>query len=552
MSGNRNGRNGRDSQAYETLETQLALEGVRQENSTAAKIIVAAQQIANLDPDDSPTENPIWIYQSRQDDRAAAQLEAQDQKHNISDSDPLPASPAQGIPRRRASFSEIEDALTYTALAQPEIRSSSRIPYSRSREEARQRREQLAEARLDELTRATAAEARETRRRLLTAERDEHERSVREFRDPQQEQELVNEMNRRIDEFAQSDPEAHRSWADYRDLALRTADHPAHQYQMLQWYTGGPEGSVQDASRSIPPRLLRSIRRVEEYTTHLGRLEFRHDRAEFALREAEVEFARQRAEGESADGTPEVESPGVEPIDDGGMASMEDYDLFGYERRDLNSAFRQYVSPPRLEGDEEAQLAHVRDSFHARRIRVLHADSEGEFDILLRRLRSFSWAALRALDELSENEELPEAFRARVATEMSAIGNFHVRRLQYQGPSGGVRAAEEEMNSSFYEPIQSGVAANAASDEEDEDGEEGDDSDEEKDDDDGEDGDTEETSEEQSEDQSEEESQEQSQDHHEDQGERQEDDQDEQRGQSIQQAPALEDEDLYGYSGDER
>lgn len=354
-------------------------------------------------------------------------------------------------------------------------------------------------------------EARETRLRLLAAEINEHERSVRDFLDPRQEQELVDEMNRRIQEFAQSDPEAHRPWADYRALARRTANHPSHEYLMLQWYTGGPEGSVQDPSRSVPPRLLRSIRRVEEYRTHLGRLEFRLDRAEFALRQAEAEYARRQAEGGSANGTPEVESPGVDPIDFGGMASMSDYDLFGYERRDFTSAFRQYLSPPRLEGDEEAQLAHLRDSFAARRIRVQHADSEEDFNILLRRLRSFSWAALRALDEPSEGNQLPQAFRARVSTEMAAICSFHAHLLHYQGPSGGVRAAEQDVDASEYEPIQSGVGAPESSDEDDEDGVEEDDSDEDEDDDEyGQEGDDEETSEEQSEEQSEEETQEQS------------------------------------------
>lgn len=345
-------------------------------------VIAAAQCTANLDPDDSPPENPIWIHQSRHDDRSAAQLEAQDQSHNNSDPDHLPVSPAQDRLRRSASFSEVEDVLTYTSITGPEIRPSSLTPDSRSRREARERRDRLAEARFDELT---VAGARESRRRLLTAEINEHERSVRDFRGPQQEQELVDEMNRRIQEFIQSDPDAHRSWADYRALAHRTAEHPADEYLMLQWYTGGPEGNVQDASRSVPPRLLRSIRRVKEYYTHLGRLEFRLARAEFALQQAEAEFARQQAEaeffrrqaeGETAHGTPEVESPGVEPIDIGGMASMSDYDLFGYERYDFTSAFRQYLSPPRLEGDEEAQLVHLRDSFAARRIRVQNTDSE--------------------------------------------------------------------------------------------------------------------------------------------------------------------------------
>lgn len=92
MSDNRDGRTGRDSHVYGTLETQLALEGVRQENPTAANIIAEAQRTANLDPDDSPTENPIWIHQSRRADRAAAQLEAHDQGHNSSDSDALPTS----------------------------------------------------------------------------------------------------------------------------------------------------------------------------------------------------------------------------------------------------------------------------------------------------------------------------------------------------------------------------------------------------------------------------------------------------------------------------
>ena len=103
---------------------------------------------------------------------------------------------------------------------------------------------------------------------------------------------------------------------------------------------------------------------------------------------------------------------------------MSDQDLFGYERRDTPSAFRQYVTPRRLEGDEEAQLAHVRDSFAARRIRVLRADSAEEHAILLRRLRSFRWSAFRALDDLADNDELPADLQARINRERSVLGSF--------------------------------------------------------------------------------------------------------------------------------
>jgi hypothetical protein len=332
--------------------------------------------------------------------------------------------------------------------------------------------------------------AEQRRLRLLRELANACDEAVRAFRDHDDERELIGELERRIQDFAQSDPEAHRLWANYRDLTLRVMITPALQYIMLHWYTGGPEGNVQDASRSVPPRLHRQIERVAQYFTYLGRLQFRLEQAEFDLRQAE------------SPGDP----PRNEPIDEGGMASMSDYDLFGYERRDAHSAFGRYVTPLRLEGDGEAQLAHVRDSFAVRRIRVLHADSEREHAILLQRLRSFRWSAVRALNELSENDQLSSDLQERIAREMSTIHNFQWNILRYQGPTGGVRAAEEESNASFNEPIESGVAATAASEMSEEDGEEEEHGEEGEEDDDDEDEDEEyyETSEEQSEDQSEE------------------------------------------------
>jgi hypothetical protein len=313
-------------------------------------------------------------------------------------------------------------------------------------------------------------EAEQRRLRLLRELATACDEAVRAFRDHDDERELFVELERRTQDFAQSNPEAHRIWAEYRDLTLRVMIAPALRYITLYWYKGGPEGNVQDASRSVPPWFHRQIDRVAQYFTHLGRLEFDLHQAE----------------------SPD-DPPGNEQIDEGGMASMSDDDLFGYGRHDFTSAFRQYVTPLRLEGDEEAQLAHVRDSFAARRIRVLHADSEGEHTVLLRRLRSFRWSAIRALNELSENDQLSADLQECITREISVFASFQFDLLQYQGPSGGVQAAEEEEDSSFYEPIQSGVAATAASEMEEEDDEEEDDED------DGEEDDEEEDDEEQNE-----------------------------------------------------
>ena len=104
------------------------------------------------------------------------------------------------------------------------------------------------------------------------------------------------------------------------------------------------------------------------------------------------------------------------------------------------------------------------------------------------------------------------------------MGNFQLQNLEYQGPSGGVLAAEEDVDASDYDPIQSGVGAPESSDEDDEGGEEGD-----------------EQSEEWSEGESEEQSEEESEEQNEDQHERQDDNQDDQRGHSFQQGLDLED-----------
>lgn len=97
------------------------------------------------DTDDaSPPRDSIWFVQSYNEDQAAAQIDAQDRDHTSSDSDPRPVSrPAprvQDRPRRRASASEIENALTNTSIADPEMGSSRGLPPSRARNLALQRR----------------------------------------------------------------------------------------------------------------------------------------------------------------------------------------------------------------------------------------------------------------------------------------------------------------------------------------------------------------------------------------------------------------------------
>jgi magnesium chelatase subunit D len=141
------------------------------------------------------------------------------------------------------------------------------------------------------------------------------------------------------------------------------------------------------------------------------------------------------------------------------------------------------------------------------------------------------------LELVGETEpQLPEDFLQRVADERSLLTTFQEEGMEYDDPSGDFGSPGEESNASDVEDefpdgmptaIENARRMEGAEIDDERSGDEG-------------------------EDETGEHSEEQSREPREDQGERQEDNPDEQRGPSPPQGPDLADEDLYGYSGDER
>jgi len=100
------------------------------DQAQAAASITAALQTAVVDPDITPPRSDDWSLQSRAEHDAAAQINAQEQVQNRSDSD---SPPSQDPLRRRGSTSEPGDALANTSLALPASGPSSiQLPPSRS------------------------------------------------------------------------------------------------------------------------------------------------------------------------------------------------------------------------------------------------------------------------------------------------------------------------------------------------------------------------------------------------------------------------------------
>jgi hypothetical protein len=255
-------------------------------------------------------------------------------------------------------------------------------------------------------------------------------REVRDFGTAEEERELIDEMNPRIQTFARSNPEAHQGWAEHRELNGRSTDSRARQYQMLSWYT-----------RGIPHALLRQIRCVEQYYTMIARLEYRLHRA-------------QHADGSRSD----------EPIDDAGLAGLTDDLLFGYERSDVGNNFGHYTSPAMSEGREEDLLAHINADFATRMTRLLHATSDEDFNILQQRLRLFVTEALPTFDRLAASvANLPADFQERVSHERSLLIRFRESPLSYEGPSGDASGAGDDSDGSsqYDSPLQSGIPAAA-------------------------------------------------------------------------------------------
>lgn len=402
-----------------------------------------------------------------------------------------------------------ENPFANTSLIKPEMEpSSDRRPVSQRAEPTRDRaREQRQEFQTRmEVASAQIAERNEQHR--LARVSNSHATAFRTHRDSPEHQRLLDELERRAQEFARNDPEAYDQWNEHRRLSRLATDSPARQHQMMLWYTQGPEGAMHDASLWVPSSLFRQIIRVERWYTRLARLEWRLHRTEM-----------------------EDESRTSMPDTDNDWAGSPSYEPVGFESGESGLGFENYSPRHNPNIQAERLLANVSANFSTSRIRLLHAPSAEEFAILLARMQSFVLHALETfvhLELVGETDpQLPEDFLQRVADERSLLITFQEEGMDYDDPSGDFGSSDEESNvSDIEDEFPDGMPTaieNARRMEAERSGDEGED-------------DTGEHSEEQSQEPS----------------ERQEDDPDEQRGPSPPQQPALEDEDLYGYSGDER
>lgn len=232
----------------------------------------------------------------------------------------------------------------------------------------------------------------------------------------------------------------------------------------------------------------------------------------------------------------EDESRASMPDTDNDWAGSPSYEPVGFESGESGLGFENYSPRHDPNTQTERLLANVSANFSARRIRLLHARSADEFAILLARMQSFVLQALETFEHLeliSETDpQLPEDFLQRVADERSLLTTFQEEGMEYDDPSGDFGSPGEESNASdvedeFPDGMPTAIEnARRMEDSEIDDARSGD----------------------EGEDEDGEHSEEQSQEQSESQG----DNPDEQRGPAPPHGPVVEDEDLYGYSGDER
>lgn len=313
MANNSSGLNRCGGPAELPSELQLALDEIEYTDDAAAALIIAVWQVANLDPDESPPPNPNWHQQFRRQNQEAARMDAQERAMNRSESSSSPEP--QDTPRRRRyqltrlelhlihrallethidertrdilvvyfgdRFGSIpvhgrtpreaaeadENPLANTSLTEPEVESSlNRVSMGQGANAAQDRADgqQLEFRALLQVARTQVDERREQRRLRHVA--NVRRNAFHAHRDSAERQLLVNELERRAQDFAENDPEAYEEWNQHREHTRAATDSPARQYQMLLWYMRGPEGSVHSVSRRVPFRLIsadRSRREVE-------------------------------------------------------------------------------------------------------------------------------------------------------------------------------------------------------------------------------------------------------------------------------------------------
>lgn len=326
-----------------------------------------------------------------------------------------------------------ENAFTHTSIAEPEMGPSpNQLPPSMRANAARDRardRQQEFQTRM-KAVRVQIAERNEQRRLARVA--DMRAITFRAHRDSPELQQLLRELERRAQEFATNDSEAHHQWHQHRESTLLATNSQARQYRMLFWYHLGPERSANDMSRRVPSRLLRQIVRVERWYTRLARLEWRWHRAE----------------------TDEGSRSNM-PDTDNSWAGSPSYEPVGFESGEDGLGFENYTPRYDPNAEPERLLDHVGANFSVPRIRLLHASSVEELAILLARMQSFIAQALETFEHLvlmgETDLQLPEDFSQRVSDEMSLLTTFQEEGMEHDDSSGDDGSSEEESNASTIE-----------------------------------------------------------------------------------------------------
>jgi hypothetical protein len=346
----------------------------------------------------------------------------------------------------RLQYGRSEDAWNNTSLDPPEPTSSDPV-LSRAADHRRAALEQEAHQLIDRL---------EARHWVREEERDEeideerwealgatavNRTNLNRHRQSGEMERLEQELANRIREFRQSDPEAYAEWQAFARVTNRATASRSRQLQILQWYTGGPSGSIHDPARRVPQGLLRQLRRYEQWYTEEARLQT-------SLHVAEMED----------ESRPELSPRRMTAADDN-YWGFHTEQIFGYEGREFRNGFSDYIA--RGPGGGALLLDHLRANWEAREMRLLHA-SHTEHRELWRRMVAFAQSTRAAFAILNNHFDGQSASaRAEHVRPLEiAISEFPDQIYQFRGPRGYNATASvpgRNRNASPFEAIRNRI-----------------------------------------------------------------------------------------------
>lgn len=340
-------------------------------------------------------------------------------------------------------YGHSNEAFEDTSLAEPDLPEDDAEVFSHAEE----RRAQAAEDEVHEQNNAARnmlSLIRREQRQLARVEvTHQHQEALNAHRRSGEGRRAEDEFLRRAEAFARNDPEAYEEWFTFCRLAYRCSTSMSRRFQIIQWYTGGPHGSIHDSTRRVPDNLLRQIRRVEIYYTRLARLETNLHVAQMNDRSREGRTISQ-----------------MQREDDNAWAANAEREAFGYEEHRTPNGFSRYI--PR--GTGEALLRHLTANFYARETRVQHA-AEVEFLELRDRMLSFvNDALLHGIATLTGlGNSLGPEFQQRIRPIELAVSGYPIERHDYEGPTGPVASNHgRPRQSSHTEPLENRVPDRSA------------------------------------------------------------------------------------------